>query len=162
MQVLVLHERKDFTEMEEEFSFQTTPFRYFRRIRSSHRRCSVKKAVPKHFANFAEKHLCWSPFLVKVQVVRPATLLKRPQHRCFPVKFCEIFKNLYFEEYLQATASEESTISGLILRLSLTHFAPMLHFYTSWRHQKIVGFFIFRRYRNVIQTIRLSKLATTN
>ena len=31
---------------------------------------------------------------------------KRLQHRCFPVKFCEVFKNTYFEEHLQTTASE--------------------------------------------------------
>ena len=26
---------------------------------------------------------------------------KRLQHRCFPVKICEIFKNTYFEEHLK-------------------------------------------------------------
>ena len=25
---------------------------------------------------------------------------------CFPVKFCEVFKNTYFEEHLRMTASE--------------------------------------------------------
>ena len=32
----------------------------------------------------------------------------------------------------------------------LTHFSPMLHFYTSWKHQKAFGFLtdIFRGYRN--------------
>ena len=25
----------------------------------------------------------------------------------------------------------------------LTHFSPMLHFYTSWKHQKAFGFLIF-------------------
>ena len=47
--------------------------------RSSDQWYSVKKSVPRNFANFAEKHLRWSLFL---------TLLKtRLQHRCFIVKF---------------------------------------------------------------------------
>ena len=54
-------------------------------FRSSHRKCSVK-----NFTNF----------------LRPATLLKKwLQHRCFPVKICQIFKNSYFEEYLRTTSS---------------------------------------------------------
>ena len=35
---------------------------------SSHRRCSVKKGASKNFANFPMKHLCWSLFLIKLQV----------------------------------------------------------------------------------------------
>ena len=38
--------------------------------RSSHRRCSVKKGVLKIFANFTDKHLCWSLFLIKSQAFR--------------------------------------------------------------------------------------------
>ena len=29
---------------------------------------------------------------------------KRFQHRCFPVKFAKIFKNIYLEEHLRTTA----------------------------------------------------------
>ena len=36
-----------------------------------------RKGVPKSFASFTEKHLCWSLFLIKLQAYRPATLLKR-------------------------------------------------------------------------------------
>ena len=36
-----------------------------------------KKAVPKNFAIFTGKNLCWSFFLIKWQAFRPATLLKR-------------------------------------------------------------------------------------
>ena len=46
------------------------------RVKSSRRRCSVKKSVLK---NFTGKNLCWSLFLIK--------LLARLQHRCFPMKF---------------------------------------------------------------------------
>ena len=45
--------------------------------RSSHRRCSAKKGVLKNDANFTGKHLCWSLFLIKFHVFRPATFLKR-------------------------------------------------------------------------------------
>ena len=51
-------------------------------FRGSHRRCSVKEFVLKSFANFTEKHLCWSLFLIKI-------IKKRLQHRCFPVKFAD-------------------------------------------------------------------------
>ena len=50
-------------------------------FRSSHQRCSVKKAVHKNFAIFTRKHLCWSFFLMKLQAYRK----QRLQHRCFPV-----------------------------------------------------------------------------
>ena len=46
-------------------------------LRTSHRKCSVKKGVLKTFAIFTGKHLCWSLFLIKLQPWRPATLLKR-------------------------------------------------------------------------------------
>ena len=36
-----------------------------------------EKAVLKIFAIFTGKHLCWSPFLIKLQTFSPATLLKR-------------------------------------------------------------------------------------
>ena len=44
----------------------------------------------KNFANFTEKHQCWSLFLIKLHAWR------RLQHRCFPVNF-EILQNI---EYL--------------------------------------------------------------
>ena len=48
-----------------------------RTVRSSHRSCSIKKAVFNKFRNNHRKHLCWSLFLKKLQVRRSATLLKR-------------------------------------------------------------------------------------
>ena len=43
------------------------------------------KAVLKNSAIFTGQQLCWSLFLIKYQARNPATLLKRLQHRCFPV-----------------------------------------------------------------------------
>ena len=63
------------------------------RGKSSHRRCSMKKAVLK---NFADLKAC--------NFIR-----KRLQHRCWVLqhtcKYCKIFKNTYFEEHLQTVAS---------------------------------------------------------
>ena len=61
----------------------------FIRGKSSHRRCSMKKAVLK---NFADLKAC--------NFIR-----KRLQHRCWVLQhtceYCQIFKNTYFEEHLQ-------------------------------------------------------------
>ena len=46
-------------------------------IKSSHQQMFPKISVLKNFANFTVKYLCWSHFLIKQQVLRTATLLKR-------------------------------------------------------------------------------------
>ena len=73
----------------------------------------MKKRVLKNFANFTEKHLCWSLFLMKFQAFRSAALLKKDPTQVFVCEIFEIFKNTYFEEHLRTTAS--STITLLIL-----------------------------------------------
>ena len=40
-----------------------------------------KNTVLKNFAIFTAKHLCWSSFLIKLQVFRPTALLKRDFNR---------------------------------------------------------------------------------
>ena len=47
------------------------------RFRSNHKRCSVKNLLLKISQYSQENTLCWSLFLIKPQVFRPATLLKR-------------------------------------------------------------------------------------
>ena len=44
---------------------------------SSHQKCSIKKGIPKNLLCFTRKHLCWSLFLIKSQIFRPATVLRR-------------------------------------------------------------------------------------
>ena len=67
--------------------------------KSSHRNCSIKKAVLKNFAISIEKHLIWSLFFIKLQTFRSATLIKkRLQHRCFPA--VKVLQNTYFEGHL--------------------------------------------------------------
>ena len=64
-----------------------------------------KKRFSKNLANFTGKHQCWSLFLIKLQQIRPATLLKLDSNRFFPVKFVKFFKNTYFEEHLSTDTS---------------------------------------------------------
>ena len=47
-----------------------------RKYRSSRSQMFFKIGILKHFANFTGKHLCWSFFLMKLQALRPANLLK--------------------------------------------------------------------------------------
>ena len=63
--------------------------------RNSCSKLFCKEIVLKTFSKFTGKHLRRSLFFNKV--VGPATLLKkRLRHRCFPVNFCEVFKNIFF------------------------------------------------------------------
>ena len=62
----------------------------FLKHRSSHRRCSIKKAILKNFAIFTEK---------KTRVLESSTQVPS-------CEICEIFKNTYLEEHLQTDACE--------------------------------------------------------
>ena len=55
----------------------------------------------KSCTEFVGKYLCWSLFLMKFQVLRPAALLKAAPVNVFSYKICKVFKNTYFVEYLQ-------------------------------------------------------------
>ena len=52
-------------------------------VRSSHRRCSIKKGVLKNFAKFTGKHTRRSNFFNELQDGGK----KRFRRRCFPVNF---------------------------------------------------------------------------
>ena len=71
-----------------------------RTVRCSHQRCSIKKVVLKYFAILTGKHLCWGPFLIKLQVFRPASFLTRDSNRGVSCRYCEIFKAVYFKKHL--------------------------------------------------------------
>ena len=86
--------------------------------KSSHRRCSLRKAVGKNFAIFSGKHLCWNLFwdeteVKKLQTVRPVILLKRDSNRELSCEYCDISNNNYFAEHLPAAASENKKKSFL-------------------------------------------------
>ena len=46
-------------------------------LKSSYRMCSIKNAVLKNLAILIGKHLCWSLFLINLEVYQLATLLQR-------------------------------------------------------------------------------------
>ena len=83
--------------------------------RSSHQRCSVKKAAFNIFAIFAGKNLCWSLYLIRLQAWRPATLLKSDSNAGSSCKYCKIINNTYFEEHPWTTASELRRLPVLLL-----------------------------------------------
>ena len=46
-------------------------------LKSSHRRCSIRKAVLKNLAILIEKYLCLNLLLINLQAYKPATILQR-------------------------------------------------------------------------------------
>ena len=63
-------------------------------LKSSNRRWSVKRGVLKYFANFTGNHLCWSLFIIKLQVLQRS--LKETPTQVFSGKIYEIFVNFCF------------------------------------------------------------------
>ena len=93
--------------------------------KSSHRRCSVKKGVPKNFAKFTRKAPVLELLLNKAATFRPSTLLKKDfrtgvsfwnwrkacnfvnkKLQAFSCEIGENFKNNFYEEFLQTTVSD--------------------------------------------------------
>ena len=73
--------------------------------------------VLKYFAIFPGKHLCWSLFLIKLQAVSSANVLKRGYNTgVYSCEYCKIFKNTSFEEHLRTTTSDVSIRMLLVLR----------------------------------------------
>ena len=65
------------------------------KYRSSQRRCPVRKGVLRNFAKFRPQD---------------CNFIKKETHaQVFSCEFCEIFKNTFFREHLQETASEHNS-----------------------------------------------------
>ena len=84
---------------------EITSWLYFLCVRSSHQRCTTKKAVFKNFAMFTRKFLYWSLFFKKVLGLKACNFIKKKLQQVFSCECCEIFKNAYFEEHLRTAAS---------------------------------------------------------
>ena len=80
-------------------------------VRSSHRRCCIKKVVFKKFEIFTGKDLCWSPFLIKLQAFKPTSLLKRDYIKV-------VFQWIFKKENLR-TSILKNTRKRLLLILCL-------------------------------------------
>ena len=65
-------------------------------VRSIQRRGSIRKAVLGNFAIFTGKQLCWSLFLIMVQAVRPATILKRDSNTSVSLWILQNFQEHLF------------------------------------------------------------------
>ena len=64
----------------------------YKRGRSSHQSCCVKKIVLKDFSKFLGNDLSQSRFFIRVSGLRPGTLKKIFQYSCFPVNFAKVFR----------------------------------------------------------------------
>ena len=70
--------------------------------RSSRLQMFFKIGVLKNCANFTGKHLCWSLFLKNSCSLKACNfIIKRLQHRCFPVRFTKFLKTPSFIEHLR-------------------------------------------------------------
>ena len=70
------------------------------RYSSSYSQMFLKTGVLKNFANFTGKQLRYNFYLIKLKALSPATLLKRLQHRCFPVNFLKFLRTPFSTVHL--------------------------------------------------------------
>ena len=88
-------------------------------FRSNHLQISYKVGVLKNFPKFVGKHICWSHFLIKLQVWRRETSLKRDSNRDIFLEISHNFsKNLIYR----------TPLDDLLLLIHLTHprFYPLI------------------------------------
>ena len=71
--------------------------------RSSHQRCSIKKLFLKIFRNIRREAGLQACNFIKNTL---------PTH-VFSCEYCEIFKNVYFEEHFGTAASTKTTVKGI-------------------------------------------------
>ena len=72
-----------------------------RRRRNSHLQIFFKICLLKLLGIFTIKSLCWSLPLIKLQALRPVTLLKKTLTWVFSCEYCKILKNSFFIEHLK-------------------------------------------------------------
>ena len=80
-------------------TFLRTAFLYT--SKSSRLQMFFKIGVLKRSANFTEKHLCWIYFQKNLQVQGLLFIIKRLQHRRFPVRFTQFLETPFFIEHIR-------------------------------------------------------------
>ena len=65
-------------------------------LRSSHRRCSVRKGILSNFGIFIGKNLCQSLFYNKVAGLAYNVIKKETLAQAFSCEFCKTSNNTYF------------------------------------------------------------------
>ena len=66
--------------------------------------------VHKKFAIIIGKHLCWSLFLMTLQVLSSQIYQKETPIQVLSCGICKFFKNTYFEEHLREIASKQRRV----------------------------------------------------
>ena len=84
-----------------------------------------KIGVLKIFVNFTGKHLCWNFFLIKLQALRPATLLKNTSTQVLSYEICELVKNA--SSYLGVLPIVVTKVSPIHLQELINNFAFCKH-----------------------------------
>ena len=105
-------------------------------LRSSHRRCSVKKGVLRNFAKFTGKHLCQSLSFNKVAGGACNFIKKDTLAQVFSYEFCEVSKNTFFTEHVWAPASRAFSIRFWILWICLICLFPTFQKFKKFENKK--------------------------
>ena len=89
-------------------------------VRSSHRRCFVRKVFLEILENSQENTCARVSFLIKLQASACNFIKKETLAQLFCCEFCKIYKDTFFTEHLRTTASVQSggKWSGTILSVS--------------------------------------------
>ena len=98
-----------------------------------------KEGVLKSFPKFKRKHLHWSFFLKKLQVVSATLREKRLQHRYFPVNFAQILRTPFSKNYY-----------GRLLLY-------VLHTDNQWKHETIIRLFCSFMIKSIETTYSVHK-----
>ena len=77
-------------------------------------------AVLRNFAIFTGKNLCWSFFLIKLQLQAPTLV--------FSYEYFNILKNTYFEEHLWTAASNYGNLDNFFDKIYLVEESTILQF----------------------------------
>ena len=110
-------------------------------VRSSHRRCSVRKGVLRNFVKFTGKHLCQSLFFDKVRGLRQAcNFIKKRLAQMFSCKFYEISRNTFSKEHLCWLFLTRKTYKDLMCSertlIILLHHVPFFNYSYKKREKK--------------------------
>ena len=95
------------------------------KYRSSHSRCSISKAVLKDFLLFSRKHLCMSLFLIK-----------RLQHKCFPVNIANFFLQNTFAGCFWQVQNEWKYKEKDVYWVHSTRLSKVRNKYTNYKHNQ--------------------------
>ena len=98
------------------FRLRAIPFKIPFYLQKQHRRCSVTKGVIRNFVKFRENTCARVSFLLKLQDEGFNFNKKEALVRVFSCEFCEISKNAFLTEHLQATSGKllyERKYSGM-------------------------------------------------